>query len=186
MLVATLVLTTAAAGLLAAGLWLSSAPLLTASIAASVLSALVLVAGTWRGTGVPVPGEPPGGPPRQPAPTDSVDAAGPRAAPENTPVSAARPPAPVADRPPTDPPPVPADEPAPQALSAEDAARVAVMTAEVLVIDGRPRYHLAHCVHLLGRESEVLPASEAATVGFTPCSLCEPASALLAQVYGAS
>ena len=52
---------------------------------------------------------------------------------------------------------------------------------EVLVIDGRPRYHQAGCVHLLGRESEPLPVSEAVELGFTPCSLCEPDSALLAE-----
>ncbi len=55
------------------------------------------------------------------------------------------------------------------------------MSAEVLVIDGRPRYHQAGCVHLLGRESEPLPVSEAVELGFTPCSLCEPDSALLAE-----
>lgn len=75
----------------------------------------------------------------------------------------------------------PPDEPAPQAVSAADAARVARMSADVLVIDGRPRYHLAGCVHLLGRESEPLPVGEAVELGFTPCSLCEPDSALLAD-----
>jgi hypothetical protein len=75
----------------------------------------------------------------------------------------------------------PLDEPAPQAVSAADAARVARMSADVLVIDGRPRYHLAGCVHLLGRESEALPVGEAVELGFTPCSLCEPDSALLAD-----
>ena len=74
----------------------------------------------------------------------------------------------------------PPDEPAAQFVSAADAARVARMSAPVLVIDGRPRYHMPGCVHLLGRESEPLPVSEAADLGFTPCSLCEPDSALLA------
>ena len=55
------------------------------------------------------------------------------------------------------------------------------MSAAVLVIDGRPRYHLPGCVHLLGREGEPLPVSEAVELGFTPCSLCEPDSALLAE-----
>ena len=56
------------------------------------------------------------------------------------------------------------------------------MSADVLVVDGRPRYHLAGCVHLLGRgESEPLPVAEAVELGFTPCSLCEPDSALLAE-----
>ena len=75
----------------------------------------------------------------------------------------------------------PPDEPAAQLTSPADAERVARMSAEVLVIDGRPRYHQAGCVHLLGRESEALPVSEAVELGFTPCSLCEPDSALLAE-----
>jgi len=76
----------------------------------------------------------------------------------------------------------PPDEPAPQLVSAADVARVARLTTEVLVVDGRPRYHLAGCVHLLGRQSEPLPVGEAVQLGFTPCSLCEPDSALLADV----
>jgi hypothetical protein len=75
----------------------------------------------------------------------------------------------------------PPDEPAAQYVSAADAARVAGMSAAVLVIDGRPRYHLPGCVHLLRREGEPLPVSEAVDLGFTPCSLCEPDSALLAD-----
>jgi len=73
----------------------------------------------------------------------------------------------------------PPDEPAPQAVSAADAAKVARMSTEVLVIDGRPRYHLPGCLVLLGRESQSLPVSEAVALDFTPCSLCEPANALL-------
>jgi hypothetical protein len=75
----------------------------------------------------------------------------------------------------------PPDEPAPQQVSAADAARVGRMLTEVLVVDGRPRYHLPGCVHLMGRESEPLPVGEAIELGFTPCSLCEPDSALLAD-----
>jgi hypothetical protein len=75
----------------------------------------------------------------------------------------------------------PADEPAAEYVPAADAARVARMSAPVLVIDGRPRYHVPGCVHLSARESEPLPVSEAVELGFTPCSLCEPASALSAD-----
>jgi hypothetical protein len=49
------------------------------------------------------------------------------------------------------------------------------------VIDGRPRYHLPGCVHLLGREHESLPVGEAVELGFSPCGLCEPDSTLLAR-----
>lgn len=75
----------------------------------------------------------------------------------------------------------PPDEPAPQQVSPADAARVRRLDTEVLVVDGRPRYHLIGCVHLLGRDSEPLPVSEAIELGFTPCGLCEPDSALLAD-----
>jgi hypothetical protein len=75
----------------------------------------------------------------------------------------------------------PPDEPIAQQVPAADAARVARMNNDVLVIDGRPRYHLAGCVHLLGRETESLPVNEAVELGFTPCGLCEPDSALLAE-----
>jgi hypothetical protein len=74
-----------------------------------------------------------------------------------------------------------ADEPAVQYVPAADAARVARMSAPVLVIDGRPRYHVPGCVRLSARGSESLSVSEAVELGFTPCSLCEPASALLAD-----
>ncbi|MBX6358421.1 MAG: hypothetical protein IRZ05_21540 [Micromonosporaceae bacterium] len=75
----------------------------------------------------------------------------------------------------------PPDEPAPQQVSPADAGRVARMSTPVLVVDGRPRYHLSGCVHLLGRDSEPLPVAEAVELGFTPCSLCEPDTALLAE-----
>jgi hypothetical protein len=75
----------------------------------------------------------------------------------------------------------PPGEPAAQQVSAADAARVARMSNEVLVVDGRPRYHLVGCTHLAGRDSEPLPVHEAVELGFTPCSRCEPDSALLAQ-----
>jgi hypothetical protein len=75
----------------------------------------------------------------------------------------------------------PADEPPAQRVASVDAARVAQLDTEVLVIDGRPRYHLPGCVHLLGREHESLPVGEAVDLGFSPCGLCEPDSALLAR-----
>jgi hypothetical protein len=76
---------------------------------------------------------------------------------------------------------VPPDEPAAQRVNAADAARVARMSADVFVIDGRPRYHLGGCVHLLGRQFEPLPVSEAVELGFSPCALCEPDSVLIAD-----
>jgi hypothetical protein len=73
------------------------------------------------------------------------------------------------------------DEPVAQRVSGGDADRVARLSNDVLVIDGRPRYHLASCVHLLGQATEALPVHEAVELGFTPCGLCEPDRALLAE-----
>lgn len=74
----------------------------------------------------------------------------------------------------------PTDEPAIQQSSAADLARVAALPDDVLVIDGRPRYHVPNCPHLLGREHEPLPAHEAVELGFTPCAVCAPNDVLLA------
>ncbi len=74
----------------------------------------------------------------------------------------------------------PDDEPLPQSVRPADAVRVARMDAEVLVVDGRPRYHLADCSHLVGRLTEGLPVAEAVELGFSPCGLCRPVDRLVA------
>jgi hypothetical protein len=74
----------------------------------------------------------------------------------------------------------PEDEPLPQAIRPGDAVRITRMDAEVLVVDGRPRYHLADCPHLIDRLTEGLPVAEAAELGFTPCGLCRPVDRLVA------
>ncbi|MEU4473092.1 hypothetical protein [Micromonospora sp. NPDC023888] len=74
-----------------------------------------------------------------------------------------------------------ADEPAEQLVTPAEAARVALLTDAVEVVDGHPRYHLASCPHLVGRVPETLPVAEAAELGFTPCARCAPATALLAD-----
>jgi hypothetical protein len=76
------------------------------------------------------------------------------------------------------------DEPDEQELTATAAARVARLGAEVLVIDGRPRYHLGECLHLLGRTTHRLPVMDVVELGFTPCGECEPATALLSTSAG--
>jgi clumping factor A len=73
----------------------------------------------------------------------------------------------------------PADEPAPQRVSPADAAHLARTTVEVLVVDGRPRYHLAGCPHLNGRDTEPVPVAEAIDLGFTPCGRCRPVDRLV-------
>ncbi|MEO3769333.1 hypothetical protein [Micromonospora sp. B9E7] len=73
------------------------------------------------------------------------------------------------------------DEPAEQPVTPAEAARVARLPDVVQVVDGRPRYHLASCPHLVGRVPEELPVAEAVELGFTPCAHCAPATALLAD-----
>jgi hypothetical protein len=75
----------------------------------------------------------------------------------------------------------PADEPLPQRVQPIDAVRVSRMHSDVLVVDGRPRYHLADCPHLDGRESEPIPVAEAVDLGFTPCGMCRPVDRLVAE-----
>jgi hypothetical protein len=189
-IIASLLLIVAAAGLLGLGLWQSSIGLLTGSIAASLLAAVVLVVGARRAAGA-----------RPPARHAVVDQTPDRLPPAQAPTTEATTMTIPAQGPPDQRPPdrggaettaeevepdleqdgEPPDEPAPQQVSAEDVARVGRMLTEVLVVDGRPRYHLPGCVHLLGRDSEPLPVGEAIELGFTPCSLCEPDSALLAD-----
>ncbi|MFC4150187.1 hypothetical protein ACFO0M_28370 [Micromonospora mangrovi] len=72
-------------------------------------------------------------------------------------------------------------EPPAQRVPPADAARVARLHTEVRVVDGRPRYHLADCPHLVGRDDEALPVAEAVELGFTPCGHCAPDTALLAD-----
>lgn len=215
MIAASFLLIAGAITLLVMGLWQSSSGLLGASIAASVLAAVVLIVGARRmavGAEVPTHDRPDadedhhhpdgrysdanpqeghylGGDGRdgydrqdtQPIPVVPPERAAPVSPAQR--VTAAIPVqqsagAPAAD---DDPEADPPDEPAPQQVSPADAARVGQMLTEVLVVDGRPRYHLPGCVHLLGRENEPLPVGEAIELGFSPCSLCEPDSALLAD-----
>ncbi|AGL15537.1 hypothetical protein [Actinoplanes sp. N902-109] len=74
----------------------------------------------------------------------------------------------------------PDDEPLPQAVRPADAVRVARLDAEVVVMDGRPRYHLATCPFVAGKETEALPVAEAVELGFSPCGTCRPVDALMA------
>ncbi|TQL79287.1 hypothetical protein FB566_4888 [Stackebrandtia endophytica] len=76
---------------------------------------------------------------------------------------------------------VPSDEPGEVPMSSVEAAALMRMDTEVEVVDGRPRFHLGGCVHLIGRDSESLPAYEAVELGFSACALCRPAQSLLRE-----
>lgn len=83
--------------------------------------------------------------------------------------------------PPADPP----DEPPPEDVPVSTALRAAQLSDEVLVVDGRPRYHLTGCPALGVRTAVRLALSTARRSGFTPCSVCRPDSVLLARSRGA-
>ena len=86
----------------------------------------------------------------------------------------------------TAPPPGPEDEPEVEDIPVPDALRVAQLSDPVLVVDGRPRYHLAECPRMAGRPSVPLPVSAARRAGFTPCAVCRPDATLLARSRSAS
>ena len=67
-----------------------------------------------------------------------------------------------------------AGEPGEEDVEVTDLLLVVDLYDEVLVVDEHPRYHLAGCPSLDGRESIPLPMVEARTDGFTPCATCRP------------
>ncbi len=50
----------------------------------------------------------------------------------------------------------------------------------VLVVEGRPRYHVAGCRYLAGKVPSELELSEARAQGFTACGVCKPDATLAA------
>ncbi|MGS2615287.1 hypothetical protein ACVCAH_12290 [Micromonospora sp. LZ34] len=203
MIVASLLLILVAVVLLVLGLAGGSSLLLIISIAASLLAAVALVAGARQAaadratahrdgsaqrvrTGTPpaTPAEFAYGPPladpdipvQHVPPTVDAGGTGWRQPPE-PPVTDAGPPAATPGVEAYD------DEPAAQDVTPEQVARLAGLTSEVRVVDGRPRYHLAGCAHLVGRVHEPLPVAEAVELDFSPCAHCAPATALLADAH---
>jgi hypothetical protein len=75
------------------------------------------------------------------------------------------------------------DEPDEEYVSDADALTVADRSDDVLVIDGRPRYHLELCPSLGEDETVPLPVSEAREAGFTPCARCRPDSHILGDAW---
>ncbi|MFV2101088.1 hypothetical protein [Micromonospora sp. LOL_024] len=187
MIVISLVLILVAVVLLVLGLAGSSSALLVISIAASLLAAVALVTGARQAAA----GR---------ASTQDVAQAGRSAEPVGPAASAGREPGiPPQCTPATvdagwrQPPGSPVtglrgrlddgydDEPAAQESTADQVALVARLADDVRVVDGRPRYHLDECPHLVGREHEPLPVAEAVELGFTPCGHCTPDTILLSE-----
>ncbi len=75
------------------------------------------------------------------------------------------------------------DEPAEENVTDADALRVSERSDDVLVVDGRPRYHLQLCPTLTDEETVALPVSEAREAGFTPCAQCRPDSHILGDAW---
>jgi hypothetical protein len=190
-IILSLLLVLASAALLATGVVEGSHPLIWASIGASVVAAGALAASIiYRRTRLPgtgplgtsslgSPGQASSGPvpiggsgetQQLPAMPPAIGSFGPAATAD---ADAVAEPPPAAGAEATDYP-DPPDEPPEEDVSAPDALRVVDITDEVLVVDGRPRYHVAGCPHLSGKEAVPLSRLEAREAGFTPCSLCAP------------
>ena len=60
------------------------------------------------------------------------------------------------------------------------AANGAAAAGKVLVVAGRPRYHVDGCRYLTGKEADSVDVTEARADGFTPCGVCKPDDALAA------
>lgn len=62
-----------------------------------------------------------------------------------------------------------------EAANADFEEKAGATGADVLVISGRPRYHVGGCEEVDGRDdSEPLDIIEARELGFTPCGKCRP------------
>jgi hypothetical protein len=65
------------------------------------------------------------------------------------------------------------------------AADTDELTGSVLVVAGRPRYHVEGCRYLTGKEPEVVEVGQARSDGFTACGVCKPDDALAAGAASA-
>jgi hypothetical protein len=137
-------------------------PFVYGSIAVSLVSLVFLVIGILQRRGETVPATGGAGSP-EPAPSrdaDSVTAVIPSQGSRR--VGAAEPAAgaePAAEA-----------EPAP----AESADEELEVGGTVLVVEGRPRYHVGGCRYLTGKSAEPVDVRDAREEGFTPCGVCKP------------
>ena len=61
-----------------------------------------------------------------------------------------------------------------------DGRWVVTAGGSVLVVEGRPRYHVAGCRYLTGKDVAEVPVDKARSDGFTACGVCKPDEALTA------
>jgi len=164
-------------GLFIAGVVTGVTVLYWACVAACVVAAVLLVlvrrqAGPKPRPAADVAGDPEA--PRAPAERAAAQTADAPAAPERDVVA-------TADTPPA---PEQAD-PGIEEVEVTDLLLVVDLTDEVLVVDEHPRYHVAGCAWLAGRETIPLPLDEARTDGFTPCAVCSPDATLAERARAA-
>jgi hypothetical protein len=150
-------------GLFIAGVVTGVTVLYWACVAACVVAAVLLVL-VRRRTGTASPATPTAAE----RPADSSPAAEPETAePPASPSDAAAPEgqeAPLEEAP----------DPGIEEVEVTDLLVVVDLKDEVLVVDEHPRYHVAECTWLAGRDTIPLPLDEARTDGFTPCAVCSP------------
>ena len=68
--------------------------------------------------------------------------------------------------------------PEPPAEHDLDSAAVDELAGSVLIMPGRPRYHVPGCRYLLGKDAAEVDVRDARHEGFTPCGVCRPDQAL--------
>jgi hypothetical protein len=71
-------------------------------------------------------------------------------------------------------------EPAPLAEPATSAG----LAGEVLDVEGRPRYHVAGCRYLTGKDARSVEVGTARADGFTACGVCKPDESLVSAPAG--
>jgi len=63
-------------------------------------------------------------------------------------------------------------------VSAEELVAAGGPTGDVLVVEGRPRYHVAGCRYLTGKDAKTVSAATARAEGYSACGVCKPDEAL--------
>lgn len=148
--------------LLVLGLTMTDLQFVYGSIAVSLVSFVFLVIGILQRRG------------EQPAAATaelSDDAAGPVAVAAGAPETAAVPAAAAAKT----------GSPGPVPVVEDELGEGEPGGGTVLVVPGRPRYHVEGCRYLTGKDAEQIDVLDARDDGFTPCGVCKPDSALEAR-----
>jgi hypothetical protein len=63
-------------------------------------------------------------------------------------------------------------------VSAQELVAAGGPAGDVLVVEGRPRYHVAGCRYLTGKDAKTVSAASARADGYSACGVCKPDDAL--------